>query len=491
MKREATAAQTCLQLQSQYPSKVALPNTTEYIYENSEYWNVLNSLSPACIVNPSSADDVSAFVKTFTGAEIPFAVRGGGHMTALDSNNINSTGILISADNLTSLALSDDKQTLSVGPGNRWVDVYQYLSPYGIAVPGGRIGIVGVPGLLLGGGMSYFSGQYGFSSTSVKAYEVVLANGEIVTATANNSFSDLHWALKGGGNSFGIVTRFDLQTHPAPYTYIGMNAYNPLEISQWLDAIYNFATYGQTEYPEAAVIPFSNYIPNLSPVPVPTTIVFYDSKTPLGGVNATALQNFSAPRLTPLTSTYVKRDMYAWSQELDPASSALKGDRQRFHALTAFNSPDTVQTIHNTFMAVAEQMISIVTGVEAALAIMPVSKNWVEQSNAGAGDPMGLDESKAPYIFVEQSLTWGLPVDDATIENFVTVVNQQLNAVLDAKGLKSSFLYLNDADGGQPVFQGYKPENVAKLKAIREKYDPKRIYTDLMPGGWKVADVES
>ena len=93
-------------------------------------------------------------------------------MTVLESNNINSTGILISADNLTTLALSDDQQTLSIGPGNRWVDVYGYLAPYGILVPGGRLGIVGVPGLLLGGGMSFLSGEYGFSSASVKAYEV-------------------------------------------------------------------------------------------------------------------------------------------------------------------------------------------------------------------------------------------------------------------------------------------------------------------------------
>lgn len=334
---------------------------------------------------------------------------------------------------------------------------------------------------------------HAFSDIVTNRAKVVLANGDVVTATADGANSDLFWALKGGGNSFGIVTRFDLQTYPAPYTYVGMSSYNPASISQWLDAIYNFATYGQTDYPNSAIIPVSTYMPAILSAPIPTAILFYDSKTgPLGGVNSTAFENFTAPLLPPLTTSYTAQTMSAWSAEIDTATSALKGDRQRFHAVTAINSPDTVQTIHNTYMSLAEQMISNVTGLEAGLALMPVSKQWVEKSNSapGGGDAIHLDESKAPYIFVEQSLTWSSPSDDATIDNFVQAVNVAVNAALDAKNLRVPFIYLNDADAGQAVFQGYPKENVAKLQAIRAKYDPGRIFTDLMPGGWKVADIE-
>jgi hypothetical protein len=41
----------------------------------------------------------------------------------------------------------------------------------------------------------------------------VLANGQIVDANAN-SYSDLFYALKGGSNNFGVVTRIDLKTFP-------------------------------------------------------------------------------------------------------------------------------------------------------------------------------------------------------------------------------------------------------------------------------------
>jgi FAD/FMN-containing dehydrogenase len=51
----------------------------------------------------------------------------------------------------------------------------------------------------------------------------------------------------------------------------------------------------------------------------------------------------------------------------------------------------------------------------------------------------------------------------------------------------SPWIYVNDADKGQDVFGGYPVENVKALQRIRQKYDPDRVFTDLMPGGWKVA----
>ena len=93
-----------------------------------------------------------------------------------DAANINSSGILISSTNLKTLQLSEDHGTLALSPGNRWGDAYIYLNSTqtGKMVVGGRYGPVGVPGYLLGGGMSFYSYEYGFSSTAgnVRAFEV-------------------------------------------------------------------------------------------------------------------------------------------------------------------------------------------------------------------------------------------------------------------------------------------------------------------------------
>jgi hypothetical protein len=39
---------------------------------------------------------------------------------------------------------------------------------------------------------------------------------------------------------------------------------------------------------------------------------------------------------------------------------------------------------------------------------------------------------------------------------------------------------------GQRVFESYGAENLERLKKVRRKYDPLKVYTELMPGGWKV-----
>lgn len=65
---------------------------------------------------------------------------------------------------------------------------------------------------ILAGGISYFSGRYGWACDNVQNYEVILANGSIVNASPT-SYSDLYWALRGGsGTNFGLVSRFDLMT---------------------------------------------------------------------------------------------------------------------------------------------------------------------------------------------------------------------------------------------------------------------------------------
>lgn len=111
-------------------------------------------------------------VKTLVASGVPFAVQGGGHMPIAGSANINSSGILLSSAGLTNLDLSDDNSTVAVGPGNHWVSVYDYLEPSGKTVVGGRMGVVGIPGFLLGGGISFFGNEYGWASANIASFEV-------------------------------------------------------------------------------------------------------------------------------------------------------------------------------------------------------------------------------------------------------------------------------------------------------------------------------
>jgi hypothetical protein len=101
----------------------------------------------------------------YLAASLPFAAAGmqpprvPGDCTVADSsrhtpnegsNNING-GVTIDLTRLNDVIPSSDRQTVAVGPGNRWQDVYSVLDPQGLTVLGGRSRTVGVGGLLLSG----------------------------------------------------------------------------------------------------------------------------------------------------------------------------------------------------------------------------------------------------------------------------------------------------------------------------------------------------
>jgi FAD/FMN-containing dehydrogenase len=103
-------------------------------------------------------------------------------------------------DNFKQVSVSPEKKTVDVCPEKYWVDVYTALKSHGLGVAGRRMAPVGVHGLILGGGISFFSNKLGWACDNVDSYEVVTASGIIVTATPT-LFSDLYWALRGDGSN--------------------------------------------------------------------------------------------------------------------------------------------------------------------------------------------------------------------------------------------------------------------------------------------------
>jgi hypothetical protein len=123
------------------------------------------------ILNPSSSVEVAQALALCRSLGTKFSIRGGGHLQNPGFTS-NDGGVVISMSRFTQLVVSEDKSTVDVGLGLRWLDVYKGLDPYGITVAGGRVPPVGVPGLLLGGGLSFQNSEYGLGCTNVVEYEV-------------------------------------------------------------------------------------------------------------------------------------------------------------------------------------------------------------------------------------------------------------------------------------------------------------------------------
>lgn len=140
---------------------------------------------------------------------------------------------------MTGLELSAEKKTLSVEPGNRWIDVYSYLEPHGLYVIGGRLKTIGVPWLTLIGGVNYFINKYGFAMDNVVSYEVVLGNGTQLIANAT-LHPDLFWALKGGANNYGLVTKFHFRTLEIPQVSTTIQLFEEEGIPDYIQTVCDF-----------------------------------------------------------------------------------------------------------------------------------------------------------------------------------------------------------------------------------------------------------
>lgn len=208
---------------------VLRPFNAEYSARQASYWSNSAKLEPACIVRPRNAKEVATAIQTLAAAAEKFAVRSGGHTQWAGSNNIEG-GVTIDLGLLSWTRVDETAGTVDVGPGGVWTDVYRELHAHGRVVAGGREGNVGVAGLILGGGNTFYTPRYGFACDNVVAFEVVLGSGSIITAD-RESHPDLYWALKGGSSNFGIVTNFKMRTFESRAIWAGLTFY-PKQVTQ-------------------------------------------------------------------------------------------------------------------------------------------------------------------------------------------------------------------------------------------------------------------
>jgi len=131
--------------------------------------------------------------------------------------------------------------------------VYTALGEYGLYCIGGRLKTIGVPGLELIGGFHYLINKYGMAMDNVLSYDVVLGNGTQVVANSTSN-PDLFWALKGGANNFGIVTKFTIKALPIPQISTTIQQFNESAMPDFIAATVDMAENDPADIAAGSVI---------------------------------------------------------------------------------------------------------------------------------------------------------------------------------------------------------------------------------------------
>jgi hypothetical protein len=127
------------------------------------------------------------------------------------------------------------KRTVTAQGGALWEDVDREAGAHGLATVGGVVNHTGVGGLTLGGGYGWLSGQYGLVIDNLLCVKLVVADGRILTASAEEN-SELFWAIRGAGHNFGVVTEFTFKAFGQRVeVYAGLLAFTPDKLEQVIE----------------------------------------------------------------------------------------------------------------------------------------------------------------------------------------------------------------------------------------------------------------
>ncbi len=168
---------------------------------------------PVAIARPVDAAGVSRLVRFARDAGVPLAVRGGGHSAAGHGVGLADGALVVDLSAMKAIEVDPERRVATAEGGVLAGEYVKATFAHGLTTPLGDTPTVGLGGLILGGGMGYLARKHGLAIDHLRAVEIVLADGSIVRANADEH-PDLFWAVRGGGGNFGIVTRFELGLVP-------------------------------------------------------------------------------------------------------------------------------------------------------------------------------------------------------------------------------------------------------------------------------------
>ncbi|ROV87431.1 hypothetical protein VSDG_09840 [Cytospora chrysosperma] len=456
---------------------VVLPESEEYNEIIESYFTELErELKPACFLTPGSALQVAEIVKALKpfADGLKFITCGSGQQATPGIANVRD-GLTIHLRNLKGVELDTNKKIVSVAAGEQLGKVYDTVMAAGFGVVGNRHSSGGIGGDAVQGGLSYFSYSRGFVCDNVINYEVVLASGEIVNANAESN-KDLWVALKGGGNNFGIITRFDLSVFEQGQLWGGKTFYFQPSFSGQIQSLVRYL-HDPNADANIHICLSLGYAPALGDVLCMNDIFSTKPEKPK------ALEPFAdvQPQLDQMRTLRVD----SLKGFTDEAFSGAPSNRVVKMSTTVKADTSILEYTVETFHATLAKL----KGVENLLfsiTFEPLPVAIFEQSVARGGNSLGLRNSDGPLVVVLFYTSWDNSSDDEEVFQINKKALEDIDNEAQSKGVSASYRYLNYAFPHQDPISSYGPESKAHLQAVSAKYDPDGFFQTAGAGPFKL-----
>jgi hypothetical protein len=179
--------------------------------EACRVFNLAAPVRPAAATVARTPGQVRDAVRMAEAAGLGVRVQATGH--AAGAARPMQDALLVRTELAGTVEVDPDRRRARIPAGTLWGDVVDAVTPHGLAAPHGSAGTVGAVGYLLRGGLSFYGRWSGLAVNSVRAVDLVTADGEL-RRVDDVTDPELFWAVRGGGGGFGVVTAVEIELFP-------------------------------------------------------------------------------------------------------------------------------------------------------------------------------------------------------------------------------------------------------------------------------------
>ncbi len=419
-------------------------------------WNGAHDGRPALIARCADASDVRHAIGFARSEGLDVAVRGGGH--SIPGFSTVDGGIVIDLSPMKGIKVDERGRTVIAEGGLTWGELDAATQEYGLAVTGGLVSTTGIAGFTLGGGIGWLMRKHGLACDNLRSAEIVTADGQFLTVSATEN-PDLFWGLRGGGGNFGIVTAFEFYLHPVGPTVTAGPVFYPGERAEEILRFYrDFVQTAPDELTTLANLltaPPAPFLPEEWHGKKLVALIGCYSGDPEEGEKAMRPLRELGDPVADLVGPMPYVQMQGLIDALYPHGTQAYMKAGYLRELDDHAVETVVRYHQNATSPASEIHIQHFGGAVAR----------VDEDETAYGDRL------APFVFNIVALTHEPEGLDSHVE-----WAQRLYGEIEPSLTGGAYINFLSAEGRERVQAAYGAEKFARLRALKDRYDPTNLF---------------